>query len=75
MVRLRSWCWDHSLSLVGLGVGTVLTAGAWALDEGKAFDTMLGYGQSFTVVGLWGLLSGPLKEVNKPEEEEPDEFS
>jgi hypothetical protein len=71
MVRLRSWCWDHSLSLVGLGIGTVLNLVALPLPSGKAFDYLLTYGGSFTVVGLWGLLSGPLKEVNKPEEE-PD---
>lgn len=69
MAPLRSWCWDHSLSLFWLGVGTVLNLVAAPVPAGKVFDYLITYGASFTVLGLWGLSKGPLKEVNREDKE------
>lgn len=64
---MPDWVRNHSLSIV-LGVsGTVLTAGAWLLDEGKGFDTVLTLGGGVLTVALYNLLAGPLKETNRPE--------
>lgn len=76
MVRLRDWAWDHSLSLTGLFVGIMLVViGAnFTEGEGMWWDIWSGAGLAFLIPSIWYLMAGPLKEVNKPEEE-PDGLS
>lgn len=62
------WWRDHSLSITLLGVGSAVTAACIPLGEGTAFDLISGVGVAFLTGGLQGLLAGPLRERNKPEE-------
>lgn len=61
-------CWrDHSLSIVLFGIGATLTLGVIPLREGTAFDLLSGIGTAFLTGGIINLLSGPLRERNRPE--------
>ena len=64
---LRQVVKDHSLSLACMGMGCVCFAGGVDFDEGQGWDMWLGLGHGFFTVGGFGLLSGPLRERNKPE--------
>jgi hypothetical protein len=48
-----------------VGVGCV--GFAFHFQEGRWWDFWLGFGHGFLTVGGFGLLSGPLRERNKPE--------
>jgi hypothetical protein len=59
---------DHSLSITCLVMGVVCIMIAWPqYEEGRGWDLWLGFGHGFLTVALFGLLSGPLRERNKPE--------
>lgn len=58
---------DHSLSVVLLGIGVAITLCCIPLREGTAFDLISGIGTSFLTGGLLNVLSGPLREVNRPD--------
>ena len=59
---------DHSLSLTCLAIGVAFMVFAFAFDrDGPWWDVVLGIGHGFLTVGGFGLLSGPLRERNKPE--------
>ncbi len=65
---MPAWLRDHSLSVALLLLGTVILAVAIALPEGKPFDLVSGVGQGFLTGALINLLSGPLRERNRPDE-------
>jgi hypothetical protein len=50
-----------------MGMGCVCFLVAWYYEEGQGWDMWLGLGHGFFTVGGFGLLSGPLRERNKPE--------
>ena len=59
---------DHSLSLTCLTLGTLCIVMAWPYYElSRWWDVWLGFGHGFLTVALFNLLSGPLRERNKPE--------
>lgn len=64
---LRFWRL-HSLSIVSGGVGAALWIGSLFFPEGKTFDCLNGLGNSALAIAFFYALSGPLREVNKPEE-------
>ena len=69
---MRGFCWriwqDHSLSVVNTVVGIALIVLAFQFEEGRWFDLFLGLGQGVLTAGLVFILSGPLRERNKPDE-------
>jgi hypothetical protein len=59
---------DHSLSLTCIAIGVGFICAAFLFEHGtRGWDTVLGIGHGFLTVGGFGLLSGPLRERNKPE--------
>lgn len=68
MAHLPPWVRDHSLSLALLVLGVTLTGLAIALPEGKAFDLVSGFGLGFLLGALINLMSGPLRERNRPDQ-------
>ena len=65
---MTRWLHDHSLSLACLATGIACIVIAWPYyEEGRGWDFWLGLGHGFLTVGGFGLLSGPLRERNKPE--------
>jgi hypothetical protein len=65
-VCFRLWR-DHSLTIVLLTLGILVTAGAWLLEEGKGFDTVISVGTALLTGGVIFLFSGPFRERNRPE--------
>jgi hypothetical protein len=63
----RLWL-DHSLTIVLSVLGAVVTGVAWALEAGKAFDTLLGLGQGLLTVALFYFAANYLREKAKPED-------
>jgi predicted membrane channel-forming protein YqfA (hemolysin III family) len=63
---------DHSLTIVLAVLGLTATAISmwcvWPLERDRWFDLLSSMGMGFLTVALWQWLSGPLKEVNRPEE-------
>ena len=64
---LKIWR-NHSLTIVMWTLGSILTAVSFAFEPGRVFDLLLGLGAALITVALFGTLSGPLRERNKPEE-------
>ena len=58
---------DHSLSIVILALGTLAIGIALMFESGKIFDSIIGIGHGLLTVGLINILSGKLRERNKPE--------
>jgi thiol:disulfide interchange protein len=67
---MRIWR-NHSLTIVLTVLGCGLTALAiwlvWPLELDRWFDILSGLGAGLLTVALFNLLSGPLREKNKPE--------
>ena len=63
---LRVWR-HHSLSITLLVVGAVLIAISLPFGPGQTFDIISMIGGSFLTVALYNLLSGPLREKNRPD--------
>jgi hypothetical protein len=40
----------------------------WPIERDRWFDLLSSMGMGFLTVALWQWLSGPLKEVNRPED-------
>jgi hypothetical protein len=59
---------DHSLTIVMAAIGAALTAGAFAFEEGKAFDLVLGLGQGTLTTAALFFLSQYFREKAKPED-------
>lgn len=68
LTRCRRIWRDHSLSIVSTVIGTGLIVWAFRFDEGQVFDLLLGLGQGVLTAALVFILSGPLRERNRPEE-------
>jgi hypothetical protein len=60
---------NHSLTIVLWLVGISLTGIAFLFGSGRIFDLLLGLGGALITVALFGTLSGPLRERNKPGDE------
>lgn len=69
-------CWkywrDHSLTIIVWAIGIGLTGWAiwliWPLEPKDWFDVLTGLGAGVLTVALFNVLSGPFREVNKPDE-------
>ena len=59
---------DHSLTIVMGSLGVALTAGAFAFEEGKLFDLVLGLGQGVLTTSAVFFLSQYFREKAKPED-------
>ena len=59
---------DHSLTIVMGALGALLTAGAFAFEEGKLFDLVLGLGQGTLTTAAVFFLSQYFREKAKPED-------
>jgi hypothetical protein len=64
---MRFWR-DHSLTIVMAAAGAVLTAGAFLIEEGRAFDLVLGLGQGTLTTAALFFLSQWFREKAKPED-------
>jgi hypothetical protein len=64
---MRFWR-DHSLTIVMATAGAVLTAGAFLIEEGRAFDLVLGLGQGTLTTAALFFLSQWFREKAKPED-------
>jgi hypothetical protein len=64
---MRIWR-DHSLTIVMATAGAVLTAGAFLIEEGRAFDLVLGLGQGTLTTAALFFLSQWFREKAKPED-------
>jgi hypothetical protein len=64
---------DHSLTIVMAAIGIILTAYAFAFEEGKWFDLWLGLGQGTLTTAALFFLSRHFREVAKPEDDPHDE--
>jgi len=64
---MRLWR-DHSLTIVLVAIGCVLTGTAFAFDEGRWFDFWLGLGQGTLTAALLFFLSAWFREKAKPED-------
>lgn len=60
---------NHSLSLMLVATGLALMLVSIPLAEGTWFDLVSQIGGGFLTAGIINLAAGPLKETNKPEEE------
>ncbi len=65
---MRNLWRDHSLTIVGFGIGTALLLAAIPFREGTTFDILSGVGGGVLGTAVIFALSGPLREKNKPEE-------
>jgi hypothetical protein len=73
-VRALTECWrSHSLSITFLCGGSSLVAVAIPFREGTVFDIVSGLGLAALTAGLYNFAAGPLREVNKPEEDNGSE--
>ncbi len=59
---------DHSLSLTLAALGGLLMLPCIPLAPGEAWDLLMTLGGGCWTVGLVNVLSGPLRERNRPEE-------
>ena len=59
---------DHSLTIVMAALGLALTAIAFAFEEGKVFDLILGLGQGTLTTAALFFLSQYFREKAKPED-------
>lgn len=74
IARALTGCWrKHSLSITFFSGGCVLVAAALPFQEGTTFDIVSGFGMAFVTAALYNFASGPLREVNKPEECKDDD--
>jgi hypothetical protein len=56
------------LSLVAGGIGLAIMVASYPLREGWAFDLISMIGGGLFTAGAFGLMAGPLRERNRPEE-------
>ena len=62
----RAWQ-NHSLTIVLAGLALLLMAPCIPLEAGEAWDTFMTLGGGCGTVALLNLLSGPLREKNRPD--------
>ena len=63
----RKWWREHSLTIFFSIPGLIMTG--MGLYWGMYKDIIVGLGTTFSALVFYNFLSGPLKEVNKPEED------
>lgn len=65
---MRNLWRDHSLSICNAAAGLTFFGLAYRQEEFNWFDTWLGLFHAAFFVGCMGLLQGPLRERNRPED-------
>lgn len=71
---LLKWYEKHDLSInsIAIGVTLVTIGGVFTEGEGMWWDIWSGAGLAFLIPGVWYLMAGKFREVNKPEDPPPN---
>ena len=65
---MARWWDDHSLTIVLVALGSGFMGLSLLPEPGKLYDFVLGLGHGCWTAALLNLLSGPLRERNRPDE-------